>query len=385
MRPFVFRMLAAAALVLAAACSLNTAPQPSALHEETELTVTGNALRIEVRALVGPYVGQIEAAANEAARRCGDDPFVRIRALEWKLNAVPLGQDALLQPDPVVALVDGWAYAVQMRDFLGGDEGREALGACHRDAAAAMDRIGHQEVGIATRFAPESVGRIEQLVHHWAADHPLASLSAPRATAAEMLATASARKNLGALAAVGTLVETLDVVVVRIAAYRETLNKEVRWAGELAVAQAGASDVAARALADTDRIAGAVDRIGALAAAIPALVEGERDAAIAAMRDERKAAMADIDAQRVDTLKALQAQTDAVMSRVDAISRGVMDRVDATSRMTVEEVGGRADHVVDRIFLRAAQMGLAFAVLLLVAAFLVARALGMRLRRNRGT
>jgi hypothetical protein len=383
MRPFVLRRLAAA-LVLGAACTLNTTPRPSALHEETGLTVTGNALRIEVRALVGPYVGQIEAAADEAARRCGDDPSVRIRALEWKLNAVALGQNALLQPDPVVALVDGWAYAVQMRDFLGGDRGRVALGACHRDAAAAMDRIGHEEVGIASRFSPESVERIAQLVQRWAADHPLASLSAPRATAAEMLATASARKDLGALAAVGTVVETLDDVVVRIAAYRETMNKEVRWAGELAAAQAGASDLAARALADADRIAGAVDRIGALAAALPALVEGERDAAIAAMRDERKAAMADIDAQRLDTLKALQAQTDVVMSRLDAMSRGVMDRVDATSRTTVDEVGGRADRIVDRVFLRAAQVGFAFAVPLLVAALLVARALGVRLGRSRG-
>jgi hypothetical protein len=246
-----------------------------------------------------------------------------------------------------------------------------------------MDRIAHQEGGIAARFAPESAERIAQDVERWAADHPLASLSAPRATAAEMLATASARKDLGALAAVGTIVETLDDVVVRIAAYRETLNKEVRWAGELAATQAGASDLAARALADADRIAGAVDRIGALAAAISALVQGERAAAIAAMREERQAALADIDAQRLDTLKALQAQTDVVMSRVEAMSRALMDRVDATSRMTVEEVAGRADHVVDRVFLRAAQVGLAFAVLLLVAALLVARALGVRLRRSR--
>jgi hypothetical protein len=375
--------LAAAALVLVAGCALNTTPRPSQLHQEAGLNVTGAALRIEVRALVGPYVGQIEAAADDAARRCGGDPSVRIRALEWKLNAVALGQNALLQPDPVVALVDGWAYAVQMRDFLGGDRGLAALGACHRDAAAAMDRLGREEVGIVTRFAPESVGRITELVQRWAAAHPLPSLSAPRATAAEVLATASARQNLGALAAVGTMVETLDDLVVRVAAYRETLNKELRWAGELAAAQAGASDLATRALADADRITGAADRIGALAAGIPALVERERRAALVALSAERAAAMADIDAQRLDTLKALQAQTDAVMGRLDAMSRGVMDRVDATSRTAIEEVGGRAEHVVDHVFLRAAQVGLALVALLLVGALLVVRTLGVRLRWSR--
>jgi hypothetical protein len=371
-QPFVLRSRAAVALVLATACGLSTMPPPSPLQERADLTVTGNALRIEVRALAGPYTGQIEATADEAALRCGDDPSVRIRALEWKLNAVALGQNALLQPDPVVALIDGWAYAVQMRDFLGSDRGRAALGACHGDAAAAMDRIAHQELGVATRFAPESAGRIEQRVQRWAAEHPLASLSAPRATAAEALATASARKDLGALAALGTIVETLDDVMVRVAAYRETLLKEARWTGELAAMELGASDLASRATADADRIAAAADRMGALMAAIPALVERERHAAIAALREEREAAMADLDAQRIDTLKALQAQADLVMTRIDA-----------TSRMTIQEVAGRADHLIDHAALRAAQVGLGLAAILAVAALLVARELGVRLRRTR--
>jgi hypothetical protein len=365
MQSFALRSRAAAAFVLATACQLSTVPPPSPLQERANLTVSGNALRIEVRALVGPYVGQIEAAADEAARRCGKDPAIRIRALEWKLNAVALGQNALLQPDPIVALVDGWAYALQMRDFLASDRGRAALGACHRDAAAAMDRIAHQELGIARRFAPESAERAEQRVERWAAEHPLASLSAPRATAAEVLATESARQDLGALAAVGTIVETLDDVMIRIGAYRETLQKEVRWTGELSAAQAGASDFAARAAADADRLATAADRLGVLMATIPALLERER-----------KAALADIHAQRIDTLKTLQAQADEVMTRIDA-----------TSRMAIEQAAGRADHLadhaIDHAALRVAQVGLALAAILAIAALLVARELGVRLRRPR--
>ena len=371
-QPLALHNRAAVAFVLAIACALNTTPPTSELHERANLTVTGSALRIEVRALVGPYVGQIEAAADDASRRCGSDPSVRVRALEWKLNAVPLGQDALLQPDPLVALIDGWAYALQMRDFLGSDRGRGALGACHRDAAAVMDRIAHQELGIATRLAPESAARAEQRVERWAAEHPLASLSSARATSAEVMASASARQDLGALAAVGTIVETLDDVVVRIAAYRETVHKEVRWMGELAAAQVGASDITARATADADRLAAAADQVGALTVRIPALIERERNAAIAAMREETKTTMADIDAQRLDTLRALQAQTDVVMNRIDA-----------TSRMAIEEIAGHAERVIDHAALRAAQVGLALAAVLAVAALLAARELGVRIRRPR--
>ena len=98
--------------------------------------------------------------------------------------------------------------------------------------------------------------------------------------------------------------------------------------GELAAEQAGTSVVAACVTADADRIAAAADQVGALTASIPALIERERNAAIAAMRDETRVTMAAIDAQRIDTLKALQAQTDVMMNRIDA-----------TSRIAVEDIG----------------------------------------------
>jgi len=371
-RPIQLRSHAAVVLVLAASCALHTTPPPTPLQTSANLTVTGSALRIQVRALAGPYVGQIEAAADDAAQRCGDTPSVVIRALEWKLNAVPLAQNALFQPDPLVALLDGWAYSVQMRDFLQSEQGRAALGACDDDAAAAMDRLSHQELNIATRFAPETAVRIEERVERWAAEHPLPSLSAPRATAAFELASESARRDLGALAAVGSIVETLDDVMVQIAAYRETLLKEARWTGELAAAQLGASDVATRLAADAERFATAADRASALMVRIPLIVE-----------QERKASMADIDAQRVATLAALEAQTDAVMTRLQAQTDVVMNRIDATSRTAIDQVAEVADRVIDRAALRAAQVVLAFAAIVAVGAVLVAWILAARLRRQR--
>jgi hypothetical protein len=362
------------ALVLGSACALKTTPPPTRLQEYTGLNATGTALRIQVRALVGPYVGQIEAAADEAARRCGEDPSVRIRALEWKLNAVALGQNALLQADPVVALFDGWAYALQMRDFLASDRGRAALGPCHRDAAASMDRIAREELGIASHFVPERAERVDRRVQSWAAEHPLQSLASPRATAAEALASESARGQLGALAAVGTIVESLDDLAVRTAAYRETLLKEARWIGELAAVEVTSSDALARAADDANRAAAAADRMGALAASIPALLERERNAAISTLREERRAILADIDAQRIDTLKAFQTQTDAMM-----------DRLDATSRMVLEEAARHTNDVIDHALLRMILAAVALVAILALAVLLVARGLGVRFRAPRHT
>jgi hypothetical protein len=352
--------------VVAAGCRLNALPPSSGLAEQQHLSVVGSELRIRVRALVGPYVGALESSADEAALRC-PDPAVRAGALAWKLQAVPLAQDALLQPDPLVALIDGWAYAAQLRDLLAGERGRAELGACSSAAAASMGRLAEQGRAIVAGLAPDDVARADRFVQRWASEHPLQALAAPRATVAATLAPATARKELGALAAVGTIVESLDDLTVRIAAYRETILKEARWTGELATAQVGASDLAARAAEDAGRIALAADRMGALAARIPALLERERAAALSAVRGERETVLADIDRQRADTLRALQSEMDAAFGRIDGLSRGAID-----------EAAVRAERIVDRAFLRAAELVLGLAALAVVAALLIGRALGVR-------
>jgi hypothetical protein len=359
--------------VLAVGCRLNTLPPTSGLAERANLSVVGSELRVRVRALVGPYVAALESSADEAALRC-PDPAVRAGALAWKLQAVPLAQDALLQPDPLVALIDGWAYAVQLRDLLAGERGRAALGACSGAAAASMGRVAEQGRAIVAGLAPDDVARADRFVRRWASEHPLQALAAPRATVAAALAPATARKELGALAAVGTIVETMDDLMVRIAAYRETILKEARWTGELAAAQVGASDLAARAAEDAGRIALAADRMSALAARVPVLLEREREAALSAVRGEREAVLADIDRQRVDTLRALQSDMDAAFGRVDGLSRGAID-----------EAAARAERIVDRAFLRTAELVLGVAALTILAALVVARALGVRTLTARRT
>jgi hypothetical protein len=223
-------------------------------------------------------------------------------------------------------------------------------------------------------LAPDDVARADRFVRRWASEHPLQALAAPRATVAAALAPATARKELGALAAVGTIVETMDDLMVRIAAYRETILKEARWTGELAAAQVGASDLAARAAEDAGRIALAADRMSALAARVPVLLEREREAALSAVRGEREAVLADIDRQRVDTLRALQSDMDAAFGRVDGLSRGAID-----------EAAARAERIVDRAFLRTAELVLGVAALTILAALVVARALGVRTLTARRT
>jgi hypothetical protein len=248
-----------------------------------------------------------------------------------------------------------------MRSYLEGPAGRAALGECHAEAAGVMGRVSTRAREIADEVAPGRGDEAQALVQKWAAAHPIRSLSLPRSSIAPALAEASARRSLGALAAVGTIIETLDDLTARIAAYRETLLKEATWTGELAAARATSSDLALRAAEDADRMAAAMERIGRLAEELPRLVARER-----------AAAFKDIDAQRAETLAQLEAEREVVLRQIDDMGKGAID-----------EAADRAEGIVDRAFLRAAQLTLGLLLAAALAVVLVGRALGFRFRALR--
>jgi hypothetical protein len=334
---------------------------------------------------VNPFVAAIEQAADAAARKCGD--VAAAGALSWKLGAVPQAQDALLRSDPAVAFADGWAYVVQLEAFLAGEGGRAALGACHTDAAAAMERAAAQWREGADVLAHGDAAHAEERIRKWAVEHPLRGLELPRPSFASELAAGAARGDLGALGAVGVAVETLEDLTFRIAAYRETLLKEARWAGELAARQASGSPAAARALADLDRFGAAADKLAALTAELPALAARERTAAIDAVRGERIAVLRDVDRQRVAVLQDVDRQRTETLQFLQGERAAVMGDVRALGQATVDQATDRVERVVDHAFLRAAQLALALLLAIAVAAgvviWVIVHAAGWRLRHPR--
>ena len=234
-----------------------------------------------------------------------------------------------------------------------------------------MARVAARGKEIVEALVPGRGDATASLVEAWVNEHPLRALHLPRATIAPALASRSARKQLGALEAVGSVVETLDDLTARIAAYRESLLKEARWTAELAATHAVTSDLAAQTTRDVGRLSGAAERLGALAAALPSLVARERTAALDAVRAERVAVLAEIDAQRAETLALLQSERDVTLDRIDAMGRAAIDAA-----------GARAEQLVDRVFLRIAELAVALLLAAGLIFLVVNRVLRARTRRR---
>src|SRR5262252_103883 len=124
------RGLLCVALLVASACAAS--PPKSKLQQAvSQGRMSPDELRIRVRALAGPFSGQIEAFADEIARR-SPDPQTRFAVTRFKINAIPALQSTLFEPDPVAALIDSWVLLAQLEDAIttygvGRDESMRAL------------------------------------------------------------------------------------------------------------------------------------------------------------------------------------------------------------------------------------------------------------------
>jgi hypothetical protein len=354
------RALGCALVLLLAGCvgSLKTGPAGSRLAESKGITVSPQELRIRVRALASPYIAIIERAADKII---AEDPSKARLALQWKARAVPVMQNAVFLADPIVALLDSWAFASQMRHYFESGPGREEFGESWIIAARACARIERISRDLVRRISPPGTAeRATHFVEAWVDRYPIDNLDLGRISIKEETASAAARGDIGVLAAVGTALESLDDLTTRIASYVEVLPRQARWEAELAAVDISDLPATARMARDLNRMVGAVEQIGELSSQVPGLVTRERSALLATMRDERREVMAEIDRQRVDVMRSLDDERAKIVADTRTLA------ADGLRQSSLE-----AQKIIDHIFWRALQFT-AVVMLFLLAAGVIA-------------
>ncbi|MCE9625867.1 MAG: hypothetical protein K8R69_10525 [Deltaproteobacteria bacterium] len=86
------------------------------------LDLTAEQLRLQVADFVVVFGGMVERGADEIIEN-SDSPKAKENALLWKANAIPVCQMAAFQFDPMVGLLDLWAFSSQMTEFFENGKG----------------------------------------------------------------------------------------------------------------------------------------------------------------------------------------------------------------------------------------------------------------------
>ncbi|MCY1082164.1 chemotaxis protein [Archangium lansingense] len=356
-----FTVLLAALLT---ACAAVKVEPRSPLYErvgKSELSV--GVLRIRVRDMARRFPGVLEATADELAA-LSRSPSDREKMVRFKSNAVPAMQGALLQPDPVAALIDAWALLAQMQQVLP----KWAEGAPPEVMDTAQRSLGMLESEVETLWRElsgrEDVSQLRQLVHGWAAEHPLTGPIITRESTVPLLAAFTDRSGVGLLGSTAALLADTQDLVTRVDLYAGSLPRQARWQAELAVQEmVEGTPVLTSAMDEMGRAVDVLVRMGALAGTTPAVVTREREALQDFISSERLAVLEGMRGERLAVMDSLHTERVETLAQTDTMGRGWVDHA-----------FDRAEALVDHIFLW----------LLGLTALLVAGALGVAALLARG-
>jgi hypothetical protein len=355
------RVAAVLMLVVVAAC-VTKGPRQTRLMKTTEMTISAAALRVQVRSLADRFSGLMEEVGEEVLKD-ETDPTARRNALLWLTNGIPAMQQALFQPDPLAALLDGWFLVAQMRAYF---ERTVADGMSARKLELANRALDSMEADI--KLIIENSGpnanyeRGRQLVYERAAQIPIDESFASRRGSAAFLAEFTARAGGGALRSIGSVTETVEDLVARIDLNAEYIPKLARWQAMILMMDQGFDTIGSSIenLQYLEFVAAEVERLAPLVETLPELVSEERIAVLEALDAYLNKTMSFIDRQRAILIgEDLRAEREAVLAAVREERIAVLEAISEERRIVLETLRDERvatfedlDHLMDEAFTR---------------------------------
>ena len=347
--------------------------------------------RIETRQYAADFIERVTRAADVIAAGT-EDAGVRANTLRWKIGASVASRRAAYRPEPELALVDTWAFAVQMEYFFGDGAGRALFGSQQQsalDTARALAR--EAETLAARRLDPGVLADYRKLVSDYAAAERLSDLSFERAPIAplwrEMLARRIAKSVSVAPEALADASDRLDI-------YGRRIPDELRWRAELAYVESGfrpgdLSHALKRfeeelaklsALAQTQPEL-AMERLAALQAEMTRVFESfdQRWGQTLAMLQVERAALAkDLEAMRVAMDATIERERNALYAAISAERAALAADVARIGKELGPLLLGKLGEVVTEALLLIILLVLILVGLPFLAGFLAGRAITRR-------
>jgi hypothetical protein len=284
-------------LCMLSGCSLLAIKSP-----EVPLTPQEQEARLLTRDYAAHFANVMVRAIDDASKNA--PPSVSAQALRLKLGSVSEITRASTGLSAVGSLLDTWAFALQLEEFLVTGAGEDLLGAAQPDVrreatqlAAEADALGHEVLA-------QDYARYRQFVANYAERNPLGRVDFVRPSIlADWVADPHERNPLRAA---GTVAQALGDVSDRLRIYGERIPNITLWQAEVELDRAGFDDATYRsALHDLDM---QLARISTLAETSPRLAHE----AIGELRADLRASSDRLDQSWIETLRTLHTERAAL-------------------------------------------------------------------------
>jgi hypothetical protein len=335
----------------------------------SEVEISTDELRVRIWEFGRTVTQTIEATADEI-ERITTDPVVRRNALIWKIYGISGAQAAVMQPDPLVATLDVWAFCLQMAEYLEEGDGKELFGSWQDIAVRASHRLVEDCRNLAITVSTSGeISGAEDNLKQWVARNKIEGPLLKRTSVMEEEAEALGWGSMSPSQTLGALDMKVGYIMYRLAILDEYWPRQLRWHLDLMLDDMVSGDKPSR----LPSVRASLERVLALAEQSPDFITGERIAVLQAMNAEINSLMQAIDAQRVALTDDARLEREIIFQDLQAERAEVMAEMEALVLAAVTQSLSQSNEVIDHFFWRAVQLMIAFlAGLAILAAVTVA-------------
>jgi hypothetical protein len=354
-----FLSAVAVALVLAALPACAQSKQTAFMKSSGKIITTAEELRSRMRNQAGIFSNSIEETADVIMQTTEDEEIYNA-ALLWKSRAIPAVFQAAFRPDPLMALMDTWAFSIQMRLLASREEMAEQFGEVQPLLLETALRLEAGMESVALTAAVENdVSIAKEKLEEWALENPIRSRTFSRTAITQHLQDEAVTKRKGGLASMGALTVDLADLVARVGLYMEHMPKQVAWEAELILNEHLPDDEIDTFLYKVPEALEGLDDTAAILGDLPDLIAQERAIVLDAVSEERRAVMENVDQdldlifqviarERMAAFADLRVEREAAQEELQRQRIATLDAIREERELAFEEVEAMAGRIVDQ-------------------------------------
>jgi len=314
-----------------------TEPQTAMQNKLERLTYNSEELRLQINNFAIRYTGIIEEAADKIISQT-NDPQIKQNALLWKINSIPAISEVIFIIEPFAALVDTWAFCLQMIQFFEEGNGKDLFGDHQSIAVNASYKIENEIRTIVKKgIIDEDLSYAESHMLPWVKENPIENLGFTRQSTINMTAKYIADRNRTLAASVGGMEQTLNDLSMRLNIYYDQLPKLATWRVEYLANKLMSYERIDSLNANFDSITKSVERITKVTENSEVIIDNallktfqqidilrlkiredlqnERDLLLTVLVNERDIVLAEINRERLETLEQLEDLSADIMNK----------------------------------------------------------------------
>ena len=345
----VFSFLAICLIMAIVGCKTST-ERSSMMKKLKVRDVTSQELQIRVSEFSSHFADVVEASADEIMSRTTDSA-IRHRALVWKIYGISACQSAATSSDPLMAFIDTWTFIVQMADYFETGEGKDAFGELQPIAVNTARSLEAQiMIMVKEKALPEGFDKTQSFVDDWVREHPIKTRFYTRDSTQPLLTDVYRAGKKGTMATMGSIDQGIRDISDRLSFLSDNLPRQARWQAEYLMEKTVSGQKLDETLNNLNTLVKSVDRMARVIEQSPELIERERTAVFAEIREERKAVLKSISEQRIETIQEVNKEILEVIKAIHEERVATVQDLRNERIETLEFISKRMEGLVESLF-----------------------------------